>query len=199
MNRRGLVVLGVATLAGAVPAWLLHRGHARFPPENTPEGAWARVVLSVGEGRPRDVFPFLETRAQWAAYTIRDFRAASARRVAAAYPEPERSRLLAEHARVAAAPDGSDVFAILAEERGMLARLRRDLSGLRAPPEIVGERATVETARGTRYGFRRRENGIWGLTTFTAELVAEAEKAARDADVVSRAADDYERAAGETR
>jgi hypothetical protein len=60
--------------------------------------------------------------------------------------------------------------------------------------EIAGERATVETARGTRYAFRRRENGIWGLTTFTAELVADAEKAARDYEMVTRAARDYERA-----
>ena len=60
--------------------------------------------------------------------------------------------------------------------------------------EVNGERATVETARGTRYAFRRRENGIWGLATFTAELVAEAERAARDWDVVQRAATDYERA-----
>jgi hypothetical protein len=51
----------------------------------------------------------------------------------------------------------------------------------------------VITARGTRYPFRRRENGMWGLTLFTAELVAEAEKAARDFDVVKRAADDYAR------
>jgi hypothetical protein len=60
--------------------------------------------------------------------------------------------------------------------------------------EITGERATVETARGTRYAFRRRENGIWGLTTFTAELMAEAEKAARDHEMVTKAARDYERA-----
>jgi hypothetical protein len=49
------------------------------------------------------------------------------------------------------------------------------------------------TARGTRDGFRRRENGIWGLTLFTADLVAEAERAARDAEVVEKAAADYER------
>ena len=60
---------------------------------------------------------------------------------------------------------------------------------------MTGERATIETARGTRYAFRRRENGIWGLTMFTAELLAESEKAARDLEMVKRAADDYERAA----
>jgi hypothetical protein len=58
--------------------------------------------------------------------------------------------------------------------------------------EIQGERATVVTARGTRYAFRRRENGIWGLTMFTAELSAEAERASRDLEVVDAAAKDYE-------
>ena len=58
----------------------------------------------------------------------------------------------------------------------------------------MGDRATLETARGTRYAFRKRENGVWGLTAFTAELVAEAEKAARDAEIVTKAADDYARA-----
>ena len=80
------------------------------------------------------------------------------------------------------------------ESRGWIKRLRKDLSGVQRV-EMSGERATIETARGTRYAFRRRDNGIWGLTTFTAELVAEAEKAARDFEMVQRAADDYERAA----
>ena len=60
--------------------------------------------------------------------------------------------------------------------------------------EIRGDRASVQTVKGSRYPFRRRENGIWGLTLFTASLVAEAEKAARDAEIVERAATDYERA-----
>ncbi|MGH7293339.1 MAG: hypothetical protein ACRELB_00325, partial [Polyangiaceae bacterium] len=73
------------------------------------------------------------------------------------------------------------------------ARLERDLSG-EVHVEVVGDRATVITARGTRYPFRRRDNGIWGLTIFTAELVAEAERAARDLEVVEHAAADYDRA-----
>ena len=84
------------------------------------------------------------------------------------------------------------LFALLAATRGWIARLERDLSGV-ASVEIAGERATVVTARGTRYPFRRRENGIWGLTLFTAELAAEAERAARDLDVVEHAAADYDR------
>lgn len=58
--------------------------------------------------------------------------------------------------------------------------------------DVKGERATVVTGRGTRYAFRRRENGIWGLTLFTAELQAEAERATRDLEVVDRAARDYD-------
>jgi hypothetical protein len=176
-------------------AWIAFVIHSRmaFPPENTPEGAYARIVLAVTKGQPRDCFAYLETQAQWASYSIRDFRGKAAARVASSYPEPERTALLVAYDHEAKAPDAADVWAWLAQSRGMVARLRKDLSGIRGV-EIAGERAIVQTARGTRYTFRRRENGIWGLTIFTAELMAEAEKAARDWDVVSRAADDYARA-----
>ena len=90
-------------------------------------------------------------------------------------------------------PDGADTWLALAESRGFIARLRKDLSGMKRI-EVAGERATVETARGTRYAFRRRDNGIWGLTTFTADLMAEAEKSARDYEMVTKSARDYERA-----
>ena len=70
------------------------------------------------------------------------------------------------------APDGADVFVPSRAARVDRAP-RRDLSGV-ARVEIEGERASVVTARGTRYPFRRRDNGIWGLTLFTAELMAEA-------------------------
>ena len=68
-----------------------------------------------------------------------------------------------------------------------------------AKVEIVGERATVQTVKGTRYAFRRRDNGIWGLTLFTAALHAEAEKAARDAALIEKNAGDYERVRGRER
>jgi len=113
--------------------------------------------------------------------------------VLAAYPEPERTRLAGRYAAEAEAPDGADVFALYAEQNGWVQRLRRDLSGI-AKVEVQGERATIETARGTRYPFRRRpENGIWGLTLFTATLVAEAERAARDHAMIEKAAADYQR------
>jgi hypothetical protein len=114
-------------------------------------------------------------------------------RVEQSYPEPERTRLLEVYRDDAKSADGADVFARNARQRGWVARLRKDLSGA-VSIEIVGERATVVTARGTRYSFRRRDNGLWGLTMFTAELVADAEKASRDLAVVEAAASDYDRA-----
>ena len=59
--------------------------------------------------------------------------------------------------------------------------------------DAKGERASVVTVRGTRWPFRKRDNGIWGLTIFTAELLAEAEKATRDLAVVEAAAADYDK------
>jgi hypothetical protein len=165
---------------------------SRFPPDTTPEGAYLRIAYNIGEGNARACFAYLEDRAQHAAYSIQDYRRKASERIAAAYPEPERSRLLDAYRAHATAEDGADVWLDLAQKRGFIARLRRDLSGV-AKVEVTGERATIETARGTRYPFRRRENGIWGLAMFTADLAAEAERAARDWDVVERAALDYER------
>ena len=189
-RRRWLALaVGVPLVAGGVYLW----EWLAFPSDHTPDGAYLRIVIAVNRDAPKQCFAYLETEAQHACYTLRDYRKRSRERLLAAYPEPERTRLAAEWAEIAAAPDGADVFALEARRRGWLDLLRRDLSGVRRIEE-GGERATVETARGTRYPFRRRENGIWGLTLFTAVLVAEAEKAARDAAMVDRAADDYERA-----
>jgi hypothetical protein len=126
-------------------------------------------------------------------FTIRDMRKQASTRIAASYPEPRRSEMLAQYRSLAEAADGSDAFATLYRDRGWAKRLRKDLSGV-AAVEIEGERASVVTAQGTRWPFRRRENGIWGLTVFTAELVTEAEKATRDLEVVTAAAADYDRA-----
>jgi hypothetical protein len=188
--KRGLIVIVAIVLATALAALA---SALRYPSDKTPEGAYLRVAKSVNLGRPRDFFAYIETEAQHAAYTIRDYRRKARDRVLAAYPEPERSDLSRKYEALAAAPDGADVFAIFSEERGFLSLLRRDMSGI-AKVDLSGERATVETVRGTRYAFRRRENGIWGLTLFTAVLVAEAEKAARDLSVIEKASTDYERA-----
>lgn len=179
---------------GAVGALSVVGAHLLYPSDRTPEGAYYRVVIAVNRGEPAQFFAYLETPAQHACYTIRDYRRRARERVLAAYPEPERSELSKKHAEEASAPDGADVFALYARRLGFVDRLRKDLSGV-ARVEQHGERATVETARGTRYPFRRRpENGIWGLTLFTAVLEGEAERAARDFALIDRAATDYERA-----
>ncbi len=149
----------------------------------------------MNQDRPEDFFAYLETPAQHAAYSIRDYRKKARDRVLATYPEPERTRLAAGYAADATAADGPDLFRTYAVRHGFIALLRRDLSGV-AKTETAGERATVETVRGTRYPFRRRENGIWGLTLFTPALTSDAEKAARDYQLIDRAASDYERVGG---
>jgi hypothetical protein len=186
-------IAGGAMAAGALAIGLVWRNVVRFPPDTTPEGAYLRIASMLGEGDARGCFAYLEDAAQHAAYTIRDYRKKASDRVAAAYPEPERARLIEAYRPFADAPDGADVWAHLGAQRGWVARLRRDLTGI-ARTEVSGDRATIETTGGTRYAFRRRENGIWGLSMFTAELVAEAERAARDFEVVDKAAADYERA-----
>lgn len=185
------IALGLVALALLVA---VVRARLFFPSDRTPEGAYLRIVIAVNRGRAQDFFAYTETRAQHACYTIRDYRKKARARVLASFPEPERSRLAADYAEEAAAPDGADVLAIYARRNGWMNRLRRDMSGI-AKVEVQGERATVETARGTRYPFRKRDNGIWGLTLFTATLDAEADKAARDAALIDKAAEDYERAA----
>jgi hypothetical protein len=183
------IVVGIAVMVLGRVVY----AYAAFPSDRTPEGAYLRVAIAVNRGRAEDFFAYLETRAQHAAYTIRDYRKKSLSRLSSAYPEPERSRLAQAYAAEGNAPDGADVFALYAQRHGWIARLRRDLSGIKKV-ELAGDRATVETVHGRRYPFRRRENGIWGLTLFTPTLHAEAERAARDYAVIDRAAQDYERA-----
>jgi len=187
---RKKVALGVALLVVGVLAMVLF--HRPFPSDRTPEGAYMRIAHSVSENQIALIFPYLETDAQWASYTIRDMRAKACVRIQANYPEPERSRMLAAYEPEANVPDGSDVFALLAHQRGWIGRLRKDLSGV-IRVEVDGDRASVVTARGTRYPFRRRDNGIWGITIFTADLMAEAERASRDLAVITSAAEDYDR------
>ena len=189
MRKRILVLLGVA-LAALALVFVLYRP---YPSDHTPEGAYMRIARAVADDKIEGAFAYLEEDARWASYTIKDDRKKAYDRIAQAYPEPERSKMLAEYKPDAEAGDGADVFARIAHERGFIGRLRKDLSGV-ASTEINGERATIVTTRGTRYSFRRRDNGIWGLTMFTAEMVAEKDKAARDLAVVESAADDYARA-----
>lgn len=196
MNKRALRTwLAIAAALVLVPSLLFALLHHPFPSDQLPQGAYMRIARSVGEDDPRGFFAYLETEAQWACFTVHDMREKASKRVEASYPEPQRTEMLAQYKAMAEAPDGSYVFALLYRERGWARRLRRDLSGV-VKVDAVGDRASVVTAQGTRYPFRRRENGIWGLTIFTAELLADAEKATRDLAVVTAAADDYDRARG---
>jgi len=189
VGKRLLVFASVLALGVFVALRLVSRP---FPPDTTPQGAYMRIAKAVADGDPKAIFAYLETDAQWASYTLRDERKKALEKVRASYPAEERRAYEEAYAPLAVAPDGADVFAILAAQRGWIARLRKDLSGV-ARVDVDGERASVVTARGTRYPFRVRENGIWGLTIFTADLVAESERASRDLAVVAAAAEDYER------
>ena len=186
-----LLVAAAVVLLTAIASRAIN--HRPFPADTTVEGAYLRIVLAVSEGRVRDAFPYLETEAQWAAYTIRDARKKACDGVRASYPLDQQKALLDGWREESDAPDGADIVALLAERRGWIARLERDLSGV-ASVDVQGDRATVVTGRGTRYAFRKRENGIWGLTLFTAELEAESERASRDLEVVKQAAHDYDNA-----
>lgn len=184
----GAVALGVASAGCAPPA-------RPFPAEASPEGAYARVAVALSEGRPRDVFPFVEDEAQWAAYTIRKERLTALERARSSFPKEALAPLEAEYGADAVAPDGADVFVRIGKARGWFARLKRDLSGV-ARTEIEGDRATIVTARGSRYPMRRRTVGLWGFTAYTAELAADAERATRDRLRVEAAARDYDLARG---
>ena len=61
-------------------------------------------MSAVNRGRAEDFFAYIETPAQHAAYSIRDYRRKSRARVLASYPEPERSRLAALYQAEAEAP-----------------------------------------------------------------------------------------------
>ena len=188
-RRNVLIALGIAV---AVPFGLFSTLHRPFPSDRTPEGAYTRIAHSVTLDDPKSFFAYLETEAQWACFTLRDMRKKAAARIAASYPEPERTERLAAYKELAEAADGSDVFATIYRARSWARRLRKDLSGV-AHVDNEGDRASVVTVRGTRWPFRKRDNGIWGITVFTAELLAEAERATRDLAVVEAAASDYDR------
>jgi hypothetical protein len=186
--RVAIVVAIVAALVAVTMA-----SHRPFPSDKTPEGAYLRIAQAVDEDYLLDVFPYLETDAQWASFTIKDARAKACARIRASYPKGQGEDLLAAYGPLAELTDGPDVFVLFAKQKGWVAQLRRDLSGV-AKVDVQGERASVVTMRGTRYPFRVRDNGIWGLTLFTAALMAEAERASRDLAVVAAASDDYDRA-----
>ena len=190
-RRKTLALVAAAIVVPSGAFALLYRP---FPSDHTPEGAYMRIARAVAKDDPRAFFAYLETEAQWACYTLREMRNKARARVMASYPEPQRGELAAAYAAFADAPDGSDVFAHVYGSRQWARRLRKDLSGVaQVDFDAKGDRASVVTVRGTRRPFRKRDNGIWGLTIFTPELLAEAEKATRDLAVVEAAAADYDK------
>lgn len=189
-GRRSFLAAFAALVALVAAAVIGCRKKVPFPAEDTPEGAYARICIAIAEGRPRDIFPYLEDEAQWAAHTIRKERSTALSRARASHPPDELEKLVAELGADASAADGADVFTRLARARGWIGRLRRDLSGI-ARVERDGDRVTIVTARGSRYAMRRRTVGIYGLTMFTAELVDSAEKATRDRARIEEAARDF--------
>src|SRR5262249_9027110 len=126
---------------------------------------------------------------------IQKERRTSLERARKSHPKEALSPIEAAYGADASTPDGVDVFVRLAKARGWFERLRRDLSGV-ARTEGDGDRAPIVTPRGTRYPFHRRTVGLWGLTSFTAELVADAERATRDRARIEEAAHDYDLANG---
>ncbi|MCU0691454.1 MAG: hypothetical protein MUF54_08635, partial [Polyangiaceae bacterium] len=183
-----------ALLIGVPVGWTLFSS-ARFPTSKTPEGAYVRIAIAFGRGKLQGSFPYLESAAQNAICTIHEFRNKSLARIRSSFEDPERSKWEASYRTIGDATDPAAAWVIMATERGWDARMRRDLSGI-GSVESAGDRATIETVRGTRYPFRRDDRGRWGLSLFTAELVAEKERAARDFDMIDRAARDYENARG---
>lgn len=175
--------------AGAIAAAL----YKPFPADTTPEGAYLRVARAFTAGKLQEAFAYTETEAQWASYSLRDNRREALALANKSFPAAEKNKLESEYGVIARCPDGADVFARYAVIRKWDQRLRKDLSGI-DHVERDGERATIVTARGTRYTFRRRDNGIWGMTMFTPDLVTEAARSARDLTMVKSAAEDYARA-----
>ena len=182
----------VVVVAGLV-AWLLI-SWLTFPTDRTPEGAYLRIVSAVNRDRPEAFFAYLETDAQHACFTIRDYRKTAHTDIKTHYPSDEQTRSLRRYEAAASAKSGEEIFAIYARQRGWLDRLRRDLSGMDHVEEGSESEVTLFTSRGTAYPFRKRDNGIWGLTLFTETLVREAETAARDAALIHKAAQVYQKA-----
>jgi hypothetical protein len=151
------VAIGLAVIA--LVAYLGFRFSARaFPPDRTPDGAYLRIAKSIADGDPRGIFPYLETDAQWASFTIRDERKKALERVRASYPPEERAAYEKAYAAEADAPDGPDVFALLAEQRGWIKRRSR-LTARARPCRRRAARATrfacVTTASGGSRSSRR--------------------------------------------
>ncbi len=164
----------------------------RYPADTTPEGAYLRLAKHLELGEPERAFSYLEVDARDAAYSLAQSRTVALAKVRASFPRDDAAAFAASHAELATGDDGPRAFVRFAEARGWIRKLSEDVSPI-DHLEVAGDRATVVTRKGTRYPFRRDRDGRYGLTSCTAELVAEAKRAARDLEVVLRSAADYDR------
>lgn len=203
MKRKTWIGVGAAAAVAVLVGAVLYKP---FPSDRTPEGAYMRLARAVSEDKLELAFSYLEDDAMGACYTVSKARSEAAKLVEQFFPEPERGAWLAEHRWEIDADGGPGIFAAAARQRGWPARLKQDLSGMESVEvahEVVDDNdqaaalgpslATVVTARGTRYTFRRQSSGGYGLTAFTAELVVLGNTAARDLEIVESAAKDYAR------
>lgn len=192
MTRTNTIRIGAAVAALLALVGLVAVFYRPFPSDRTAEGAYVRLARAISENQLEVAFAYLEDDARDACYTIHRSRKEARDLVAESFPEPERGEFLARYKDDADTVSGAAVFALHADKRGWTSRLKKDLSGVDRV-ESDGDRATVVTARGTRYTFRRQRDGGFGLTMFTAELASDGNRAARDLDVVRKAAVDYGR------
>lgn len=183
--RLALAVLAAAALFAAVYV-------RRYPADTTPEGAYLRLAKHLELGQPELAFSYLEVDARDAVYAMARARTDALAQVRATFPPGEALAFAESYAALATGDDGPRAFARYAEPRGWIRRLAKDVSPI-DHVEREGDRATVVTRKGTRYPFHRDRDGRYGLTSFTAEIVARANQAIRDREVVARAAADYER------
>ena len=167
-----------------------------FDSDQSPEGAYQRITKAVSRNEAEEFFAYLEEPAQHACFTIVDYRKKSLQLAKAHYPKEALLKLKNSFDVTADVNNASELFARIAQSEGWLDQLRQDMSGV-ARVERVGPRATVITQRGTRYSFRQRPNGIWGMTAFTSALVHDAQVASRDHQLVIESARDYQRGAAQ--
>ncbi len=163
-----------------------------YPADTTPEGAYLRMAKHLELGQPQVVFSYLEVAARDATYAMARTRTESLAVVRKNFPADEVLVFTEKYGAIAVGDNGPQAFARYAEARGWVAHLTKGLSPIEHV-ENDGDLATVVTATGGRYVFHRDPDGRYGLTFFTAELVAQAQQALRDREVILRSGVDYER------